>query len=196
MAFDGSGNFNRVYSWASDAANNINITASRVDTEDNGFASGLTLCVTRDGQGKMGADFLPAVASTYNVGNAGVPWLAGYFGSLTVNGIAVYGGAPINTQAGTTYTLAVADSGKAVLGTNAAAKTFTIPANVTIPIPPSSLITLVNGGAGAMSIAITTDTLTLAGTTSTGTRSLVQNGIATLLKLTATTWLISGVGLS
>lgn len=75
-AFNGSGVFVRSYSWTSDAANNIDITASRVDTEDTGFASGLSLCVTRDGQGQMAADFLPSAASTYKLGNASFPWSA------------------------------------------------------------------------------------------------------------------------
>jgi hypothetical protein len=196
MAFDGSGNFNRVYSWASDAANSINITASRVDTEDNGFASGLTLCVTRDGQGKMAADFVPAVASTYNCGTPGVPWLAGNFAALNVGGSPVYAGAPVNTQAGTTYTLALADAGKGVFATNAGTKTFTIPANATIPFSLGTFITLVNGNGGIMTINITSDFMTLAGTNSLGTRTLLPNGIATIYKLQSTTWLISGVGLS
>jgi hypothetical protein len=50
MAFNGSGTFNRLYSWAADAANSINISATRMDSEDSGFASGLSNCVTRDGQ--------------------------------------------------------------------------------------------------------------------------------------------------
>lgn len=50
MAFNGSGTFNRLYSWASDAANNVNISSSRMDGEDNGFAAGLSNCITRDGQ--------------------------------------------------------------------------------------------------------------------------------------------------
>jgi hypothetical protein len=48
----------------------------------------------------------------------------------------------------------------------------------------------------AVSIAITTDTLYQAGTGSTGTRTLAQYGVATALKLTSTTWLISGTGLT
>lgn len=49
-AFNGLGQFIRSYLWTNDAANDINITASRMDTEDNGFAAGLSNCVTRDGQ--------------------------------------------------------------------------------------------------------------------------------------------------
>lgn len=56
MAFDGSGNYVRNYNWTQDAANAIPITASRFDTEHNGFAAALSICVTRDGQGKPTSD--------------------------------------------------------------------------------------------------------------------------------------------
>jgi hypothetical protein len=82
MAFDGSGVFNRLFKWTQDAANSINITASRVDSEDDGFAAGLTNCVTRDGQGKMAADFLPATDFIYNLGSNTKRW-------ATLNGIPV-----------------------------------------------------------------------------------------------------------
>lgn len=50
MPFDGMGNFNRLYSWQQDALNGIKIRADRMDNETNGIATGLSLCVTRDGQ--------------------------------------------------------------------------------------------------------------------------------------------------
>lgn len=50
MAFNGSGTFNRLYTWVVDAANGIKIRADRMDAEMDGFATGLTDCVTRDGQ--------------------------------------------------------------------------------------------------------------------------------------------------
>lgn len=74
MAFDGNGTFVRLFNWVSDKVNNINITASRVDSEDSGFAAGLTLCVTRDGQGKMAADFLPSADNTLKLGSASFRW--------------------------------------------------------------------------------------------------------------------------
>jgi hypothetical protein len=77
-AFNGSGQFIRSYSWVTDASNGIDITASRVDTEDNGFASGLSLCVTRDGQGAMQTNFVPQAASTYNLGSVSFPWATLY----------------------------------------------------------------------------------------------------------------------
>lgn len=50
MPFSGTGVFNRLYSWASDAAANLKISSSRMDAEFNGIATGLTNCMTRDGQ--------------------------------------------------------------------------------------------------------------------------------------------------
>lgn len=55
MAFNGAGLFVRLYNWVSDAAAAINITASRMDGEMDGFAAGLSNCITRDGQGKPSA---------------------------------------------------------------------------------------------------------------------------------------------
>jgi len=81
MAFDGNGNFLRLFNWVTDKGAGVNITASRMDGEDNGFAAGLTNCVTRDGQGKIGADFLPSVDNSYNLGSAALRW-------LTFNGVA------------------------------------------------------------------------------------------------------------
>lgn len=60
MAFNGSGLFQRLYSWVNDAANSINIRADRMDAEMDGIASGLSNCITRDGQGK------PSTAMDWN----------------------------------------------------------------------------------------------------------------------------------
>jgi hypothetical protein len=47
-----------------------------------------------------------------------------------------------------------------------------------------------------VTIAITSDTMTLAGAGSTGSRTLAANGIATALKISSTGWMINGTGLS
>lgn len=54
--FDGSGTYVRYYNWTQDAANAVPITASRFDTEHNGFATALSNCLTRDSQGKPSTD--------------------------------------------------------------------------------------------------------------------------------------------
>jgi microcystin-dependent protein len=56
MAFNGSGVFQRLYNWVTDAANGIDIKADRMDAEMDGFATGLSLCLTRDGQAAMTAN--------------------------------------------------------------------------------------------------------------------------------------------
>lgn len=57
MPFNGSGTFNRVYSWVADKAAGLDISSVRMDTDTNDIASnGLTLCITRDGQGSATAN--------------------------------------------------------------------------------------------------------------------------------------------
>jgi hypothetical protein len=56
MAFNGSGVFARLYNWATDAANAIDIEAARMDAEMDGFATGLSNTITRDGQSTITAD--------------------------------------------------------------------------------------------------------------------------------------------
>jgi hypothetical protein len=105
---------------------------------------------------------------------------------------------PQNSQSAA-YTLVLADSGKHILHPSAdtTARTFTIPANGSVAFPIGTAITFVNqNGAGTITIDITTDTMRLAGTGATGSRTLTANGTATALKITATEWIISGVNLS
>lgn len=98
------------------------------------------------------------------------------------------------------YTLVLSDGeGKHILHPSAdtTPRTFTIPANASVAYPIGTAITFVNqNSAGVLSIAITTDTMRLAGTGATGTRTLATNGVATALKITATEWIISGTGLT
>lgn len=74
MAFDGSGTYNRIHNWQQDAANGLNISAPEMDGEDNSIAGAFNLAVTRDGQGKMTADFLPNADNTLNLGSATKRW--------------------------------------------------------------------------------------------------------------------------
>ena len=93
------------------------------------------------------------------------------------------------------YQLVLADRGKSIL-MNGTSLTLTIPANSAVAFPIGTVIIIVNVNSTALSIAITTDTLTLANSTTTGTRTLARNGLATCVKIGATSWLISGAGLS
>lgn len=104
---------------------------------------------------------------------------------------------PVNSQSAA-YTLVDTDAGKAILhpSTDANARTFTIPANSSVAYEVGTVLTFINMTSQVVTIAITTDTLYLAGIGTTGSRSLAQYGMATAIKLTSTTWLISGTGLT
>jgi hypothetical protein len=106
-----------------------------------------------------------------------------------------YLGLPQSTTA-TSATLAIGDAGKHIYVTTAS-QTITIPANGTVAYPIGTTITFIAGpSATTVSIAITTDTMRLAGGALTGTRTLAANGMATAVKVAATTWYINGVGLT
>ena len=103
---------------------------------------------------------------------------------------------PQNAQTGS-YTLVLADSGKSIYHAAAAAvATYTIPANSSVAYALGTTVSIINMSTNAVTIAITTDTLYLAGTGSTGSRTLAQYGVATATKMTSTTWIISGSGLT
>lgn len=105
---------------------------------------------------------------------------------------------PQNSQSAA-YTLVLADAGKHILhpAADTTARTYTIPANASVAYPIGTAVTFVNQNAGGViTIAITTDTMRLAGAGTTGSRTLAANGIATALKITSTEWIISGTGLT
>lgn len=95
------------------------------------------------------------------------------------------------------YTLVLTDGGKHILhpASDTNNRTFTIPANASVAFPTGTVITFVNM-VNTLAIAITSDTLTFAGSGSTGSRSLAAYGVATALKIGTTEWLISGTNLS
>jgi hypothetical protein len=72
MAFNGTGTFVRIYNWATDKINSVPITASRMDTEIDGIATGLSNCLTKDGQTTVTAN-IPMASHKFtglSVGNA------------------------------------------------------------------------------------------------------------------------------
>ncbi len=119
-------------------------------------------------------------------------------GDGLTGGVAGFRNIPQNSQSAA-YTTVAADSGKHLLHPSAdtTARIFTIDSNATVAYPIGTTITFVNqNAAGVMTIAVTTDTMRLAGAGTTGSRSLAANGIATALKVTSTEWIISGTGLT
>lgn len=103
-----------------------------------------------------------------------------------------YRGLPQNAQT-SAYTLALSDIGKQISITTGG---IVIPANASVAFPIGAAIAIFNNSSSNQTISITSDTLRLAGTANTGTRTLAQYGLATCVKVSATTWAISGAGLS
>jgi hypothetical protein len=124
---------------------------------------------------------------------------SGTLSNCTVDGTDAVGfrNIPQNSQSAA-YTLVLADAGKHIfhpVGDNNA-RTFTIPANSSVAYPIGTAITFINMAVANVTIAITTDTLTLSPAGTTGSRTLATNGSATCIKITSTSWLISGSGLT
>jgi hypothetical protein len=90
-------------------------------------------------------------------------------------------------------TLSKAHAGKHIYVTGAS-QTITIPANSLVPFEIGTTVVIINAN-NTSTVAITTDTLRLAGTSVTGSRTLAANGMATLVKVASTTWIASGNGL-
>ena len=102
----------------------------------------------------------------------------------------------LNSQS-VAYTTTAADANDGVLHPTADnnARTFTIDSNANVPYPMGTTLMFVNQ-INTVTIAITSDTLTLSPGGGTGSRTLAAAGIATALKVSATNWVISGFGLT
>lgn len=107
-----------------------------------------------------------------------------------------YLGVPQNVQ-NAAYTLVLGDQGKHLYHSDATPRTWTIPPNADAAFPVETAVVLVNDGAAAVTVTPGAGvTLVMAGTGSTGARTLAQYGVASLLKVGTNRWIISGSGLS
>lgn len=132
-----------------------------------------------------------------NIGNASDTTISrSAAGVIAIEGVNLTPGIPQNSQS-TAYTAVLGDANTHLYhpSSDNNARTFTIPANASVAYPVGTFITFVNE-INTMTIAITSDTLTLQGAGTTGSRTLAANGIATALKVASTKWVISGTGLT
>jgi hypothetical protein len=117
-----------------------------------------------------------------------------------INGLTVgYLGIPQNIEDGVNYTLVASDAGRHIYHSPAdsTARVWTIPANSSVAYPIGTAITfIVDQGAGPVTLNINSDTMTLAGSGSTGARTLNSPSVATAVKVASTRWVISGNGVS
>lgn len=89
------------------------------------------------------------------------------------------------------YTTVLTDSGKNIyhpVGDNNA-RTFTIDSNANVAYPIGTGLMFTNMAVAALTVAITSDTLTLLGSGTTGSRTIAQYGRLYVEKDTATSWI-------
>lgn len=114
----------------------------------------------------------------------------------TINNVSFDGTANIllnssyNNQTGTTYTFVLADNQKVVTGTNAAAQTYTVPANGAVAFPIGARIDVTQDGAGAISFV--PDTGVTINSFGGATTTAGQWAAVTLLKKGTNTWHLIG----
>lgn len=145
-------------------------------------------------------------ATTINIGNSAIQLgnTVTQLSNLTVSNVTVanavvdsvnitgYMGIPQNSQNGN-YDIVLGDAGKHIYHpTGQAVATYTIPANSNVGFTTGTAITIVNGSANNVTVAITTDTMYLSSNGATGSRTISQWGVATAVKVTSNVWVISG----
>jgi len=108
------------------------------------------------------------------------------------NGLVSY---TLNSQSGATYTLASTDQYQVlVITTNASTKTVSIPTDATYAFPNGTAITILNTGAGLLTInAVTpgTTTVTSAGAVS-ASPTVMQYKAAVAIKTATNAWTVVG----
>ena len=156
-------------------------------------ANGGTGVATSTGSGNVVLSTSPTLTTPV----LGTP-ASGTLSSCTVDGTNGVGylNIPQNAQTGS-YTTVLSDGGKHIYhASGAGAATYTIAANASVQYPIGTVISFVNLSATSISIAINADTMYWGYFGTTGSRTLGQYGVANALKLTSTTWIITGTALT
>jgi hypothetical protein len=192
-------------SMAAQNANNVNITGgtigSGVTVNGNitGTASNVTgvVAIANGGTGTTTAPLartaLGAAAAGANTDITSLEQDVAIVATGTIGAESIgFRGVPQNAQT-SAYALTLNDNGKHISITTGG---ITIPANASVAFPIGATVAIYNNSGASQSVAITTDTMRQAGTTNTGTRTLANYGLATVIKVAATTWVISGAGVS
>ena len=186
--------FSSATTWATSAA----LAASALVIGGGAGAAPSTVTTGTGVVTALGVNTGSSGAFVVNGGALGTP-TSGTLSNTTVDGTNGVGyiNIPQNSQSAA-YTLVLADAGKHIYHptTDANARTFTIPANSSVAYAVGTAVSFINMTSQVVTIAITTDTMYLSSAGTTGSRSLAQYGTATAVKITSTSWIISGSGLT
>lgn len=99
----------------------------------------------------------------------------------------------LNDQTGTTYTPVLADQYQVLITrSNASASTLTIPTNASVAFPVGTVITVLNKGAGAVTISGAGGVTVLSAGATAASPVLNQYKSAALMQVSANTWYVVG----
>jgi len=130
------------------------------------------------------------------VGSTGTGTITAVAATATTSSTAAslgYIGMPQQSKS-SAYTTVIGDAGKHIYVT--ATATITIDSNANVAYPIGTTIAFIAAAGATVTIAITSDTMYLGGTGTTGSRTLAAYGMATAVKVTSTAWFINGTGLT
>jgi hypothetical protein len=174
--------------------NNLTLANVTIQSGSN-IAANITIGNTTIGLGNTATNVGNLTLTNVTITSGVVAANANVATSESVNNVG-YMGVPQNSQnAG--YNVVIGDAGKHLYHpVGQAAATYTIPANSNVAFGIGTAITFVNMSANAVTVAVTTDTMYLSSLGTTGNRTLAQYGIATAVKMTSDSWIISGSALT
>lgn len=98
---------------------------------------------------------------------------------------------PVNPQTGTAYTLVLADNGKTITRSNAAANTVTIPANATLALPINFTVNVWQIGAGVTTV-VGASGVTVNGVSGGSVAVSGAHQILALMKTGTNSWSVAG----
>jgi len=99
----------------------------------------------------------------------------------------------LNDQTGTSYTPVLTDQYQVLITrSNASASTLTIPTNASVAFPVGTVITVLNKGAGAVTISGAGGVTVLSAGASAASPSLAQYKSCALIQVAANTWYVVG----
>jgi hypothetical protein len=186
--YNGSGTYVLGYNFVTEAASPP-IEISKLKAEFDALAVGLTTVICRDGQSTISANIPFNNKKITGLADATLDTDA--LNRQTADGRYLLG----MTAKTDDYVAVIGDANHGFIQSGAS-KTFTVPANADVAYAAGTALVFSVSDSGGVTVAIDTDTMYLAGTTTEGPFTLAQYGLATALKLTSTVWIISGSGLS
>ena len=121
----------------------------------------------------------------------GFPAVTGdIFTAADYNGLVTF---ELNDQTGTSYTLVLTDQyQKLVTRSNASASTLTIPTNASVAFPVGTVITVLNKGAGAVTISGAGGVTVLSAGATAASPVLNQYKSCALIQTSANNWYVVG----